>query len=87
MEKNKQKSLEEQQKMICQLVANNELCESDRELRERSQRIKEILQKYSQTYDKIAVVSHWYTLSTLNPSGNFVNAKPIWTTLEKLLHK
>ena len=72
--------------MICELVGDNVICESDRELHERCGKVKGLLKQYKESYEKIAIVSHWWTLTYLNNEGDFENAKPFWTSLNRLLH-
>lgn len=72
--------------MICELVGDNVICESDRELHERCGKVKGLLKQYKESYEKIAIVSHWWTLTYLNNEGDFENARPFWTSLNRLLH-
>lgn len=91
-------SLEEQQKVICKLIREGVLYESNEELRERTDRMRNNLIDYRKEYDKICVISHQWILSYLTTSqfdehncprvtSPIRNAFPYWFSLAKLLLK
>jgi broad specificity phosphatase PhoE len=70
--------------------------ETPQELRERIWKIKDLLQEYRKKYKKIAVVSHYNTITSLiakeyDPIGKAVNiphipnASPYYLNIAKLL--
>ena len=96
MKQNGKKSLEEQQRLLCEKVGAHEIHESDEDLRARAWRVKNVIGEYKKEYRTVAIVSHWWVItfllgegydSTSFPKGSpdIVNAKPYWTSLSKLM--
>ena len=73
------------------MLAWRVICESDQNMRDRSNIMIQTLQKYREKYAKIALVTHYYTINSLitrpgeSMSEYVENAKPIWTSLKRLM--
>ncbi len=55
-------SYEEKQKEIVKFMELKDLRESNLNVRKRVKKIKEMLKNYSEKYNNIVVVSHYYTI-------------------------
>lgn len=96
IEKHQPQTYLEKQQRILELIKEKTVYETPQELRERTWRIKDLLQEYRKKYKKIAMISHYNTITALiaqeyDAMGQAVNiphipnASPYYLNIAKLL--